>query len=98
MPRWASRITLEATEDTRQEPLQDITEEEAKREGVDLYVMGHGSVTPFEISCDPGYLMYGRYRLGFQEIWGTLHTKPGERWEDNPTLCRIAFKRITTCA
>lgn len=33
MPRWASRITLEATEDARREPLADISEEDAIAEG-----------------------------------------------------------------
>lgn len=69
MPRWCSRITLEATEDARLERLQDITEEEAEREGVE--------------------------RLDeFMALWSTLHTKPGERLEDNPELVRIAFRRI----
>ncbi len=95
MHRTSSRIQLESLEDARSERLQDITEEDAEREGVNLYVPGHGPVTPFEIGCDPGYLMYGKYRLGFEEIWSTLHTKPGERFEDNPEVVRVgAFRRV----
>ena len=98
MPRWASRITLDVLEDAREERLQDMTEEEAKREGVNLYVPGHGPVTSFEISCDPGYLMYGNYRLGFEHVWRSLHTKPGERWEDNPTVRRVGAFTVRPAA
>lgn len=35
----------------------------------------------------------GSYRVTFGALWGTLHTKPGERWEDNPELVRLAFRR-----
>lgn len=87
MPRWASRITLEATEDAREEPLRDITEEEAYSEGVTdkwplatlPYLSGHG----------------GRAVVNnFAHLWSTLHTKPGERWMDSPTVVRVAFRRI----
>jgi hypothetical protein len=88
MPRWASRILLECEEDARVERLQDITEEEAYAEGVtdgwpldDLpYLSGHG----------------GRAVLNnFAHLWHTLHTKPGERWEDNPEVVRVGrFRRV----
>jgi hypothetical protein len=95
MPRWASRILLECEEDTRAERLQDITEEEARMEGVDRYVMGHGFVTDSDCSIEPGYVMYGNFRRGFEMLWGTLHTKPGERWEDNPVVYRVGrFHRV----
>jgi hypothetical protein len=87
MPREHSRNTLEATEDARLERLQDITEEEAYSEGVTdkwplstlPYLSGHG----------------GRAVVNnFAHLWSTLHTKPGERWGDNPEVVRLAFRRI----
>jgi hypothetical protein len=86
MPRWASRILLDVEEDTRPERLQEITEEDAIAEGVTEYftrdavavaVMGSGT--------DP----YPSRRNAFAYLWSTLHTKPGERWEDNPTVYRV---------
>jgi hypothetical protein len=74
MPRWASRITLEATEDARGERLQKITEAEAIKEGIRPDVVN--AITRFV------------------DLWHSLHTKPGTRWEDDPEIVRIAFRRI----
>jgi len=82
MPRWASRITLEVTEDAREEQLQDITEEEAMREG--FYQAVHES--------EHGV---GQDVIGwFAGMWRSLHDKPGECWDDNPTVVRIPVRRI----
>jgi hypothetical protein len=80
LPRWASRCVLRITEKPRLELVQDITEEEAKREGVE-----RGP------ACDEACTT--PHRCGFIDTWRRLHTKPGERWSDNPSCVRIAFER-----
>jgi hypothetical protein len=86
MPRWASRITLEATEDARVENLREITEVDAMEESIPKEAWRE---TPHP--SDP-YL--SPYRGGFACFWDSLHKKPGERWDDNPEVVRIAFRRI----
>jgi hypothetical protein len=75
----------------RQERLQDITELEAKAEGVKPYFY------PVKISVTPrgleqgGYLNYIKpYRL----LWNTIHTKRGERWDDNPLCWVLRFELV----
>lgn len=100
MPRWASRITLEALEDARVERLQHITEEDAEREGLTCL-----AVDPYEFDAeDKSYeaalaraLGPGEFtaKFAFMRIWSTLHAKPGERWEDNPEVVRVGeFRRV----
>lgn len=79
-PREASRIVLRVTEPPNSEPVQDITEEDAKREGVE-----RGP------ACDDDCAT--PYRCGFIDTWHRLHTKPGERFNDGPSVVRLAFER-----
>lgn len=80
LPRWASRCVLRVTEKPRLERVQDITEEDAKREGVERGpACDETCTTPF--------------RCGFIDTWHRLHTKPGERFNDGPSVVRIAFER-----
>lgn len=80
MPTWASRLVIEVTEPPRLERVQDITEEDAMREAV-----GRGP------ACDARCTT--AHRCGFIDTWHRLHTKVGERWQDNPDVVRIAFER-----
>lgn len=95
MPRWASRITLEI-ESVRVERLQDISEENAKAEGVQSgWYDDHGET--------PGRYLYFTDADGS----GTGHAKPSEAyrllwesingpgsWDENPFVWVITFRKL----
>jgi hypothetical protein len=79
MPRWASRLTLEVTS-VKVERLQDITEEDAKAEGVDA------------TSCAnvlPPLNGFPSYRSAFAILWESLNGAGS--WGKNPFVCAISF-------
>ena len=78
MPRWASRLTLEIT-DIRVERLQEISEADAKAEGVDLANASAWVVDP---------------REAYAQLWDTLNTKRGHPWESNPWVWVVSFRRV----
>jgi hypothetical protein len=83
MPRWASRITLEIG-CIRVERLQEITEEDAKAEGISegpaLFYKGPTKVWP-------------NRREAFRDLWDTLNAKRGYGWGVNPWVWVISFTR-----
>lgn len=90
MPAWASRLTLRIT-NVRIEPLQEISEADARAEGV-LYVPGHGDITPFELRADPGYSNYLNCRMGFEALWSRIND--AESWDANPWCWALSFDVI----
>ena len=87
MPRWASRLTL-IVEGVKIERLQEISEADAIAEGIERPGIGG----PFWKAYRPDPAMPTLDpRESYAGLWNTLHTKPGERWEDNPFVCAIAF-------
>lgn len=90
MPRWASRILLEIT-DIRVERLQDISETDAKKEGmppshpsIDKISMQHG-FNSFSQSC-------------FAQSWDSLYDENSpKRWANNQWVWVIEFKVIKSC-
>ncbi len=87
IPRWASQLTLEIT-DVRIQHLQDISEEDAKAEGIRLT---HGGV--FVGREGPGNLItpWPTAREAFADIWDDLHGP--DAWASNPWVWAMKFKR-----
>ena len=83
MPRWASRIMLEIT-DIRVELLQDISEEDAKAEGVSPAPGGWWSGVEGQSAPTPR----GAYALLWEHINGQ------NSWDANPWVWVISFRRI----
>ena len=84
MPRWACRILLEITE-VRVERLQDISEEQARVEGV------HKQPTTDWYSV-PGIDGVGTTpRSAFANLWQTT----GGDWDANPWVWVVEFKQVT---
>lgn len=95
MPRTAARIFLKV-KNVRVERLQDITEEDAKAEGVTNYwAEPHKDTPPFiGAAKEPGeYLCFTR-RKAFQQLWDSLNKKRGYGWNTNPWVWVIEFERV----
>lgn len=101
MPRWASRLTL-IVEAVRVEPLQASTWDDARAEGLDA-LSKDGKLVKYGISDRDGLPGNDDDGWHWQEwnvdptaayarLWSTLHTKPGERWEDNPAVVALTFR------
>lgn len=83
MPRWASRITLEVVS-VRVERLQDITEADAKAEGVEPYLSGEYSL-----------YLDSNERTNLARLWDSINAKRGFGWDANPWVWVIEFKQVT---
>jgi len=90
MPRDFSRLTLTIT-DVRRQRVQDITEDDAKAEGLTLYKTYKGADGPVEAWTYEGLDGVSSPSLVFAHLWDSLHTKPGARWQDNPEIIPLTF-------
>lgn len=88
MPRWASRITLELT-GVRVERLQDISEKDAKAEGIEEPSPAHGAW------CDPNLGREGHwsYRLTFSLLWDSINGKRAP-WASNCWVWVLQFRVV----
>ena len=88
MPRKASRITLEIT-NIRVERLQDISDEDAKAEGVET----------MQNYADDQWLSCANVRFGTQPnkfkfgvLWDSIQEQ--NKWNENPWVWVVEFKKI----
>lgn len=83
MPRWASRLTLRV-ESVQVERLQEITEEDADREGC------HAD----DFRPDPN-TEYASSREVFAALWDKLNAnRPGCSWADSPWVWVVSFSKV----
>lgn len=83
MPRWVSRILLEITA-VRVERLQDITEDQAKAEGVRRVELINRW-----FAHDDSENAFGTATGAFRDLWQSV----GGDWDANPWVWVIEFRR-----
>ena len=88
------RITLEIT-GIRVERLDDISEDDAKREGVESAIPTQGEPLRYKdyLHCvsDP-FEWFGSARESFQSLWGSINGQ--KSWDENPYVWVIEFKKV----
>jgi hypothetical protein len=104
MHRWASRLLLEVTE-VRVQRLQEISEEDARAEGLgeghDLLHQNVPGDAPPEWMIEPKEmlhlggmdLLYPSAKDQFSRLWDSLNGKRAS-WDSNPWVWAISFKRL----
>lgn len=87
MPRRASRITLELT-GVRAERLHDMSEADAKAEGVTT------APVPAMINGKPGTACPMTHRQAFIWLWDSINGKKGAPWASNLWVWALEFKVV----
>jgi hypothetical protein len=86
MPRWASRLTLELT-DVRVERLQDISEDDAKAEGLKQWEHRNDLAYGYDGGAPHGY---GSPRGAFHALWESIHGV--DSWNENLWVWVLTFR------
>jgi len=94
MPKSSARIWLEVVS-VRAERLQDITEEDAKSEGIYFEMaMEYSGWSPTYNDPD-GSNAYPNYVEAFKDLWDSINSSRDYGWDSNPYVWVVGFKRIT---
>lgn len=92
MPRWASRILLEVVS-VRVERLQDVTEEDAKAEGVEQFLgSNYWKGEPHPVKGHPKSRLCARD--AFADLWNGINAARDYGWDVNPWVWVVEFRRI----
>lgn len=86
LPRTWSRFVC-VVKGVRYEPLHDVSEEDAKAEGI---YSGRSNDWAYGWTFDGGFSP--NPRTAYARLWDLLHTKPGQRWDDNPMVWVIEYE------
>lgn len=92
MPRWASRLTLDVVS-VRVERLHEITEEDARAEGVRELPLQEGKAGAWWTADPSASLAAPDPVLAFRKLWDSLNAKRAP-WDSNPWVWRIEFRRV----
>ena len=93
-PKGLSRLTLEVKA-VRVERLQEISEADAKAEGVEVYD-GIGAEQRVPGPGFDGVRMWDEpHRLPFSDLWDDINAKRGHSWESNPWVWVVEFEKVT---
>ena len=89
MPKDASRITLEVV-NVRLERLQEITEDDAWKEGV-------GDPYDYQMPDYYDQIQFsgvGIKKCAFAGLWDSINAKRGYGWDSNPWVWVVEFRRV----
>lgn len=88
MPRWASRISL-LNKIIRVERLQDITESDAKAEGVEPFFSTHPSIGRDQRMTSGELISDCEYRASYACLWDSINDSGS--WDKNPWVWVIDY-------
>lgn len=91
MPRWSSRITLEIT-DVRVQRVQDISEEDAKAEGI-RWTEGGPLHAHIWLSHVGGECNFPTARDAYRGLWNDINGDAS--WDSDPWCWCLNFKRVS---
>lgn len=100
MPRWASRINL-LIKSIRVERLQDISEADAKAEGVEPFFTQHQSIAHDQRLTSGELASDGEHRASFAVLWDEINGKcrvgdlfSRHTWQENPWVWVVEFEVV----